>query len=147
MLVEAFVLNVDCALKHVLANLVFGDAVAVLHVEHRDLVVVGIQDRGGLGGKVGVGVGIVRKIGQPTRDIAHHAHGKGDAADQHEPEERAQDDGDGMCLGAGACVSLARTHGVPPVDVTGRDGAPRAYGHAYSDTLAQSASIVLVYPY
>ena len=81
MLVEALVLNIDSALKHVFANLVFGDAVTVLHIEHRDLVVVGIQDRGGLGGKVGVGIGVVRKIGQPTRDIAHHAHGKGDAAD------------------------------------------------------------------
>lgn len=90
-LVEALVLDVDGALQHVRRDLVLGDGLAVLRVEARDLVAVAIDDLGGFTHQIGVGVGIVGQIGQPTVDVADHADAKRYARDEQKAQEREQE--------------------------------------------------------
>ena len=98
MLVEALVLRGDGAVKHVLRYLVDGHALAVLHVEGRDLGAVGIEHRGGLAYHVLVRIRVVWQVGQPAVDVSQHADAKGDAGDEQESNQRDDDEGNGVCL-------------------------------------------------
>ncbi len=109
-LVEALVLNLNGALKHVIRDLVDGHALAVLNVERGDLVAVGVENRCGLRGQIGVGVRVIGQVRKPAGDVCHHADAKGDADDDKEPEKRADDNGERMRFCALARLALAWAH-------------------------------------
>ena len=110
-LVEALVLDVDGALQDVGRDVVLGDGLAVLCVEAGELVAVAVDDLGRLRHEVGVCVGVVGKVRQPAGDVADHADAEGDARYEQETQQRQQDGGDDVPLGASAAVALAWTHG------------------------------------
>ena len=84
--VEAFVLDVDGALPHVLGDLVLRDGTAVLEVEGGDGVALRVIDLAGLGYEVGVGRGVVGQVLQPRLDDGAERHAQRDGEHHHEAE-------------------------------------------------------------
>ena len=107
-LVEALVLGVHRCPQHVLGALLLRDGGAVLHVELRDDVAVGVEHLRGLGEQVGVGVRVVGQVLEPRhRQRVGGRYRGGDACD----DKHQGDDGyvfadawlGGLARGAVAC--------------------------------------------
>ena len=107
-LVEALVLGVHRGPQHVLGALLLRDGGAVLHVELRDDVAVGVEHLRGLGEQVGVGVRVVGQVLEPRhRQRVGGRYRGGNACD----DKHQGDDGyvfadawlGGLARGAVAC--------------------------------------------